>query len=35
MNITEKRQIIAEVQEYMVKRNLKPADMHRISGVSE
>lgn len=35
MNITEKRQIIAGVQEYMQERNLKPADMHRLSGVSE
>ncbi len=35
MNITEKRQIIAQVQEYMQERNLKPADMHRLSGVSQ
>ena len=35
MNIAEKKQIVAQVREYMQDRNLKPADMHRLSGVSE
>lgn len=35
MDITEKRQIIAELKDYMLVRHLIPADIHRLSGVSE